>query len=96
MPTETGVHCVVPCRLQLLAEYQSGLLASLQLLGLAVPDLAGCLEALKSLALARAGLTQPEVSQPTQLWSARQSWRVHKCWKSPRVTGSCGRNSTRV
>jgi hypothetical protein len=53
--------CVVPCRLQLLAEYQCGLLASLQLLGLAVPDLAGCLDSLKSLALARAGLTQQEV-----------------------------------
>lgn len=49
------------CRLQLLAEYQAGLLASLQLLGLAVPDLAACLDALKSLALARAGLTQQEV-----------------------------------
>jgi hypothetical protein len=48
-------------RLQLLAEYQAGLLASLQLLGLAVPDLAACLEALKSLALTRAGLTQQEV-----------------------------------
>jgi hypothetical protein len=55
----------VPCRLQLLAEYQSGLLASLQLLGLAVPDLAACIEALKGLALARAGLTQHEVGQPT-------------------------------
>ncbi|WIA09089.1 hypothetical protein OEZ85_008502 [Tetradesmus obliquus] len=52
-----------PKRLQLLAEYQAGLLASLQLLGLAVPDLAACLDALKSLALARAGLTQQEVEE---------------------------------
>eukprot|EP00882_Tetradesmus_deserticola_P023285 GHRQ01025337.1.p6 GENE.GHRQ01025337.1~~GHRQ01025337.1.p6 ORF type:complete len:108 (+),score=63.53 GHRQ01025337.1:1-324(+) len=55
--------CVMCCRLQLLAEYQAGLLASLRLLGLAVPDLAACLEALRSLALARAGLTQQEVEE---------------------------------
>lgn len=52
---------IIPCRLQLLAEYVAGLTASLQLLGLAVSDINSTLTHMRELALARAGLTQEQV-----------------------------------
>jgi cysteinyl-tRNA synthetase len=50
-----------PQRLQLLASHQAGLLASLDMLGLAPPDLAATLGELRRLALARAQTNEAEV-----------------------------------
>jgi hypothetical protein len=55
------------CRLQFLAQYQWGLRASLDLLGLIPSDLHVALHQLKQLALTRAGLTQAEVRCPAGL-----------------------------
>lgn len=54
------------CRLKLLAEYRCGITACLNLLGLSVSDISQTLTDMKSLALARAGITQQQVGCSTQ------------------------------
>jgi hypothetical protein len=53
---------LAPCRLELLGCYHQGLLVALEMLGLAVPDLQQALAELRRLALARASLSEEEVS----------------------------------
>lgn len=67
------------CRLQLLAQYQAGLLASLQLLGLAAPDLAATLQHMKALALTRAGLTEQRVRGQAPDGTRNEADWAHVC-----------------